>query len=135
MSHQQPSWGQQQQQQQQPQQEETGLTMDQILQYLAQYTMVIEQLLSRRQTQGEVVKPLLFDGEGGRLYQCLPPIHQHEDEGEWRRGEDIVDVNVCAERSSGSMEGKCIGGKEAGSVVSRNSGGTFYQDEGGILRV
>ena len=37
--------------------------MDQILQYLAQHTMAIEQLLSRGQTQGEAAKPPLFDGE------------------------------------------------------------------------
>jgi len=37
--------------------------MDQILQYLAQHTMAIEQLLSRGQTQGETAKPPLFDGE------------------------------------------------------------------------
>jgi len=48
MSHQQSSQGQQPQQQQ-PQQEEAGLTMDQILQYLVQHTMAIEQLLSQGQ--------------------------------------------------------------------------------------
>ena len=37
--------------------------MDQILQYLAQHTMAIEQLLSKGQTQGETAKPPLFDGE------------------------------------------------------------------------
>ena len=37
--------------------------MDQILQYLAQHTMAIEQLLSRGQTQREAAKPPLFDGE------------------------------------------------------------------------
>jgi len=65
MSHHQLSQGQQpQQQQQQPQpQGEATLTMDQILQYLAQHTMAIEQLLSRGQTQGEAAKPPLFDGE------------------------------------------------------------------------
>ena len=62
MSHQQSSRGQQpQQQQQQPQ--EVALTIDQILQYLAQHTMAIEQLLLRGQTQGEAAKPPLFDGE------------------------------------------------------------------------
>ena len=61
MSHQ-SSRGQQPQQQPQPQ-GETTLTMDQILQYLAQHTMAIEQLLSRGQTQGEAAKPPLFDGE------------------------------------------------------------------------
>ena len=55
---------QQQQQQQQPQsQGEAVLTIDQILQYLAQHTMAIKQLLSRGQTQGEAAKPPLFDGE------------------------------------------------------------------------
>ena len=49
MSHHQPSQGQQPQQQQQPQGEAT-LTIDQILQYLAQHTMAIEQLLLRGQT-------------------------------------------------------------------------------------
>jgi len=67
MSHQQPSRGQQPQQQQQQQQQqqpqEVVLTMDQILQYLAQHTMAIEQVLSRGQTQGEAAKPPLFDGE------------------------------------------------------------------------
>jgi len=53
----------QQQQQQQSQQEETGITMDQILQYLAQHTMVIEQLLLWGQMQEEAAKPPLFDGE------------------------------------------------------------------------
>jgi len=42
MFHQQSSWSQQPQQQQQPQQEKAGLTMDQILQYLAQHMMAIE---------------------------------------------------------------------------------------------
>ena len=37
--------------------------MDQILQYLAQHTMAIEQLLSKGQTQGEAAKPPLFDRE------------------------------------------------------------------------
>jgi len=37
--------------------------MDQILQYLTQHTMAIEQLLSREQTQGEAAKPPLFDRE------------------------------------------------------------------------
>ena len=37
--------------------------MDQILQYLAQHTMAIEQLLSRGKMQGETAKPPLFDGE------------------------------------------------------------------------
>jgi len=67
MSHHQPSWGQQsqqQQQQQQPQlQGEATLTMDQILQYLAQHTMAIKQLLSRGQAQEETAKPPLFNGE------------------------------------------------------------------------
>jgi len=66
MFHHQLSRGQQpqQQQQQQPQpQGEATLTMDQILQYVAQHTMAIEQLLSRGQTQGEAAKPPLFDGE------------------------------------------------------------------------
>jgi len=65
MSHHQSSRGQQPQQQQpQPQlQSEATLTIDQILQYLAQHTMAIEQLLSRGQTQGEAAKPPLFDGE------------------------------------------------------------------------
>jgi len=59
------SWGQQpqQQQQQQQQQGEVVLTIDQILQYLAQHTIAIEQLLSRGQTQEEAAKPPLFDGE------------------------------------------------------------------------
>ena len=35
--------------------------MDQILQYPIQYMMAIEQLLSRGQTQGEAVKPPLFN--------------------------------------------------------------------------
>jgi len=42
MFHQQSSRSQQPQQQQQPQQEKAGLTMDQILQYLAQHMMAIE---------------------------------------------------------------------------------------------
>ena len=37
--------------------------MDQILQYLVQYMMVIEQLLLRGQSQGKAAKPPLFDGE------------------------------------------------------------------------
>ena len=37
--------------------------MDQILQYLIQHTMAIEQLLSRGQIQGEAAKPPLFDRE------------------------------------------------------------------------
>ena len=37
--------------------------MDQILQYLAQHTMVIEQLLLWGQMQEEAAKPPLFDGE------------------------------------------------------------------------
>ena len=45
------------------QQGEAVLTMDQILQYLAQHTMAIEQLLSKGQTQGEAAKPPLFDRE------------------------------------------------------------------------
>jgi len=64
--HQSSSRGQQPQQQQQQQQQlqgEATLTIYQILQYLAQHTMAIEQLLSRGQTQGEAAKPPLFDGE------------------------------------------------------------------------
>jgi len=53
----------QQPQQQQLQQEEIGLTMDQILQYLAQYIIAIEQLLSRGQIQEEVLKLPLFNRE------------------------------------------------------------------------
>jgi len=37
--------------------------MDKILQYLAQHTMAIEQLLSREQTQEKAVKPPLLNGE------------------------------------------------------------------------
>jgi len=62
--HQSSSRGQQLQQQQQPQpQGEAVLTMDQILQYLAEHMMAIEQLLSKGQTQEEAAKPPLFNGE------------------------------------------------------------------------
>jgi len=37
--------------------------MDQILQYLTQYTIAIEQLLLKGQSQGEAAKLPLFDGE------------------------------------------------------------------------
>jgi len=49
--------------------------MDQILQYLAQYTMVIEQLLSREQTQGEVTKPPLFDRERKKVVEFINTCH------------------------------------------------------------
>jgi len=76
MSHQQLFQGQQpQQQQQQPQQEETGLTMDQILQYLAQHTMTIEQLLLRGQTQRKAVKPPLFDGKREKVVGFINACH------------------------------------------------------------
>jgi len=45
--------------------------MDQILQYLAQHTMAIEQLLSRGQTQGETAKPPLFDGEREKVVEFI----------------------------------------------------------------
>ena len=41
--------------------------MDQILQYLAQHMMAIEQLLSKGQTQGEAAKPPLFDREREKM--------------------------------------------------------------------
>jgi len=49
--------------------------MDQILQYLAQYTMVIEQLLSREQTQGEAAKPPLFDRERKKVVEFINTYH------------------------------------------------------------
>ena len=73
MSHQQSSRGQQPQQQPQ----EAALTMDQILQYLAQHTMAIEQLLSRGQTQGEAAKPTLFDGERENVMNRQIPLSQY----------------------------------------------------------
>ena len=80
MSHQQSPQSQQPQQQQQLQQqpqlqEETVLMMDQILQYLAQHTMAIEQLLSRGQTQGEIAKPLLFDREREKVMGFINTCH------------------------------------------------------------
>ena len=75
MSHQQSPRGQQPQQPQQQQQpQEAALTMDQILQYLAQHTMAIEQLLSRGQTQGEAAKPTLFDGERENVMNRQIPL-------------------------------------------------------------
>ena len=75
MSHQQSSRGQQPQQQQQQQPQEAALTMDQILQYLAQHTMAIEQLLSKGQTQGEAAKPPLFDGEREKVVGFINACH------------------------------------------------------------
>ena len=49
--------------------------MDQILQYLAQYTMVIEQLLSREQTQGDAAKPPLFDRERKKVVEFINTYH------------------------------------------------------------
>ena len=49
--------------------------MDQILQYLAQHTMAIEQLLSRGQTQGEAAKPPLFDGEREKVVGFINAYH------------------------------------------------------------
>ena len=49
--------------------------MDQILQYLAQHTMAIEQLLLWRQTQGEAAKPLLFDGEREKIVGFINTYH------------------------------------------------------------
>jgi len=71
MFYQQSSQGQQPQQQQQ----ETGLTMNQILQYLAQHTMAIEQLLSRGQSQGEAAKPSLFNGEREKVVGFINACH------------------------------------------------------------
>ena len=70
MFYQQSSQGQQPQQQQ-----ETGLTMNQILQYLAQHTMAIEQLLSRGQSQGEAAKPPLFNGEREKVVGFINACH------------------------------------------------------------
>jgi len=49
--------------------------MDQILQYLTQHTMAIKQLLSRGKTQGEVAKPLLFDGEREKVVGFINTCH------------------------------------------------------------
>jgi len=49
--------------------------MDQILQYLAQHTMAIEQLLSRGQTQGEAAKPPLFDREREKVVGFINACH------------------------------------------------------------
>jgi len=49
--------------------------MDQILQYLTQYTMAIKQLLSRGQTQGEAAKPLLFNGEREKVVGFINACH------------------------------------------------------------
>ena len=49
--------------------------MDQILQYLAQHTMAIEQLLLWRQTQGEAAKPPLFDREREKIVGFINACH------------------------------------------------------------
>ena len=49
--------------------------MDQILQYFAQHTMAIEQLLLWRQTQGEAAKPPLFDGEREKIVGFINTCH------------------------------------------------------------
>ena len=75
------------------------------------------------------------EGKGGELYQCLLPIHQYENEGEQREGEDIVGANICAERSGRSMEGEHLGGKKAGAVDGGNGGGALHQNERGVWGV
>ena len=49
--------------------------MDQILQYLAQHTMVIEQLLSKGQIQGEAAKPPFFNGEREKVVGFINACH------------------------------------------------------------
>jgi len=72
----------------------------------------------------------LFDED-----QCLPSIYQHEDEGEWRRGKDIMGINIRAGGSSKGMKGEHIGGKEARTITGRDSRGIVYKDKRGIQRV
>ena len=44
-------------------------------------------------------------------------------------------INICAGRSSGSIERKCVREKKAESVGGGNSRGTIHKDEGGVQGV
>ena len=88
---------------------------------------------TRRSSQAPLVQRR--KREGGRVHQCLPPVHQYENERDRGGRKNLVGTNLCTGRSSRSIEGECIGRKTVGGISSGNSRRIVHKNEGEVQGV